>query len=334
MPSINTIAQAPICGDQSCDMNLGETNATCPQDCLAGVNYDIPETVTETQQAPDQPPWEGRPLVGQPIAEPGEPFTSSEGLAFNPFIALAGILMMLTAIIPFIFWRRKTKILWRFFGWGALLWLVNIVIKVTTDFTVVPLYAALLPTFLLALQYGLRTGIFEILMPYAAIRWVKCLRRATWAQAIAFGIGFGGLENFLLGLQSFGSTLLFTLFPQLLARLPGSLAAEYTTLLTASTWFIFAPGIERVAAMFIHVFSCVALFVALRPGKKRYLLYAFIFKTVADGMALYLQRITGFSFLAYAYIVEIPIVALGLIGALGLWRVRKIYPRDDQVIQS
>ena len=80
---IQDLAQnTAVCGDDSCDVNLGESHENCPQDCLAGVEYD-PAPIIE-----EEIPIDPRDTTPVPI------------LQTNPWIAASGILMMLTLIVP------------------------------------------------------------------------------------------------------------------------------------------------------------------------------------------------------------------------------------------
>ncbi|MFA4880278.1 MAG: YhfC family glutamic-type intramembrane protease [Candidatus Doudnabacteria bacterium] len=289
-----------VCGDKSCATFLGESAENCPQDCL---------------------PSGG----GAEGATPS--IIDSLAIHINPWLLLAGILMMLTLVIPLIYWRRKEKTPWRFFAWGALIWTINIIIKATLDFTFNNTVFAAVGgiTFFYALYFGIRTGVFESGLSYLFIRLKKRMKEANWGEAVAFGIGFGGLENFILGLQSFLTAVVLLAAPEVLQRFPSSLQAEYLKAYTASSWIIFAPALERIAALFAHILASVLLFAAVKTGKMRYFWYSFLYKMIIDGSVLYLTKISVSSFLTSVYLVEIPIIIYGLVGFWGLKRLRKIY---------
>lgn len=295
-----------VCGDGQCASFLGENQDNCPSDCLSQVS-----------PGGDLPAGQGESSLLQ--------------FDINPMIVVAGILMMLTLIIPLIYWRKKTKVLWRFFILGAVFWLVNFIIKVALDLTITPYLLPLLGIFLFAFHFGIRTGTLEVLFPYFVIRSWKRLRNVNWSKAVAFSIGFGGLENFILGLHTAAVTLLFTFVPRLLASLPANIRAEYLASLSSSSWIVFAPALERTAALFIHLLACVLIFLAVRTGKQRYLWYSFLYKAVIDGTALFLNKIPAPSFLIFAYLVQIPIVIYGIIGVWGLLKIKKKYPEEEKV---
>jgi len=307
---IQNLAQnTAVCGDNSCDVNLGESYENCPQDCLAGVEYD-PAPIETKKEIPVDPRDTTAPM-----------------LQTNPWIAVSGILMMLTLIVPLLYWRIKTSARWRFFAWGALLWTTNIILKAILDFTLYPKISLLVGVFIYALLLGIRTGVFECVMPYLFIRIKKNLKEASWIQAVAFGIGFGGFENFIVGLQSSLSSLVFTLRPALLRILPGNIQIEYLKVLTAPTWFIFAPFLERTSALFIHIAACVLIFLAIKTKKLRYLWYAFGLKSLLDASVLCLAKVENLPlpFVINAYLIEIPIAILGVISLLWIFNIRKKY---------
>jgi uncharacterized membrane protein YhfC len=182
---------------------------------------------------------------------------------------LGGVGMVLVGILFPLYWSRKTKVNLNFFFWGAGVWILAITAKILLDMTITPfINQSILPYGLTAilivsgLYVGLRTGLFESGFSYLAILKTK-LRKMTFNQGIAFGIGFGAVEAIFLGVTSFLNVLVFVLFPDLINLLPEVQAMALLAQLDSSTLLIFAPIIERAVLMFIHIFSSILV---LYPG--------------------------------------------------------------------
>ena len=127
----------------------------------------------------------------------------------NSWLMLAGIGMILAGALPILWWWRKKGTSLKYFIFGAAVWFVAILIKLLMDITLTPLltsylqsYGTLVIAVSLGFYVGLRTGLFESGFTYIAGVKTK-LKHVTFDEAVAFGLGFGGIEAILLGLQSF-----------------------------------------------------------------------------------------------------------------------------------
>lgn len=189
---------------------------------------------------------------------------------------------------------------------------------------------------LTGLYVGLRTGLFESGFTYVAGLKTK-LKHVTLDEAVAFDLGFGGIEAALLGLQSFITLPLFTVMPDLTNRIPETQRGVIIQQLNQSTWIIFAPILERGATLFIHVFASILVFYAIHTAMKRYLLYSIGYKTAVDGIIPALSVYVGSSTLTSVYLMEPPVVGLGLVAAGGiLWiknKWRKLDAKGDYRVE-
>jgi len=249
----------------------------------------------------------------------------------NPFLLLSGIGMMLVAVVAFLYWRKRAKL--RFFAWGALIWVLVIAVKIAMDFTIsIPIQMVLMASYpllavliIMGLYLGIRTGLFESGFTYIAVLKTK-LREMNFKEAIAFGIGFGGIETFLLGFFSFINILAYVLFPDLINMMSADQQAALLSQLSTSTWIIFAPIIERISVLSIHIFAALLVIYSVKQKRPVYLLASMLYKTVTDGMIPLLVVYIGTSLLG-SYIIEIPVVILGLIGYLGIKWIKKKFPK-------
>lgn len=249
----------------------------------------------------------------------------------NPALLLSGIGMILVGILVPLWWQRKTKAGANYFLWGAGVWIVAIAIKILMDYTLTPVLSTslqpygLLPILLvMGLYLGLRTGILESGLSYAAILKTR-LKKMNYKQGIAFGIGFGSVEALFLGATSFLNILMFLMFPEIISMLPEAVQTVIASQLNSSSWIVLGPIIERIAILFIHVFSTLLVVYAIKSRKIKYLIVSILFKALVDGIIPWLvysmQPLTA---LPNAYMIEIPFIILALISWFG---IRWIRPR-------
>jgi len=258
----------------------------------------------------------------------------------NSWLMLAGIGMILAGALPILWWWRKKGTSLKYFIFGAAVWFVAILIKLLMDITLTPLltnylqsYGTLAIAVSLGFYVGLRTGLFESGFTYIAGVKTK-LKHVTFDEAVAFGLGFGGIEAILLGLQSFLNILVFALMPTLLNQLPEGQQAIVQHQLNQSTWIVFAPIIERIATIVIHVFAAVLVFLSIHSFEKRYLVYSIGFKSIVDGIIPALSLCIGTATLLSSYIIELPITGLAVIalGGIGLIREKWIKSSKEEIV--
>lgn len=246
----------------------------------------------------------------------------------GPIILLPGIGMVLVALAFVVYAAHKKILGWRYLGLGALFWILTVAIKFAFAIPINPLvYEALnvtseqlfSPGNLAAYLYiGALTGIFEAGLAWLIlmkIRWGK----ASWSQALVFGIGFGVIEALLLGLAGFGSSLVALLSPDLLpVSALGGLANN------ATLGMGLAPIIERLSVIFAHIFSCVLIFYAISSGESKWGWIAILYKTLLDtpgGFAAF----WGTGTLEKIWTLEAVIAIFGLIGLWGTLQIARRY---------
>jgi len=259
---------------------------------------------------------------------------SWNALKLGPAILLPGAGMILVAL-AFVFYAAKQKILnWRYLGLGALFWVLTVAVKFAFAIPVnTPVFRALGVTYdhvfspgnLVAYLYiGALTGIFEAGLTWLVLRksrWGK----ATWGQALVFGIGFGVIEAILLGLSGFGSALAGLLAP---ASLPVSTLGS---LVNNATFIMgLAPVVERLSVIFAHIFACVLIFYAIASGKAKWGWLAILYKTLLDAPGGF-ASFWGTNTAEKLWTIEAVIAVFGLIG---LWGTIQIARRYSQVSEE
>jgi uncharacterized membrane protein YhfC len=185
--------------------------------------------------------------------------------------------MMTVALIAIVYWKKRHRVAVRLFLWGSLAWGAAIALKSIATIplpTVTDSVRASLPKYfsepILWLYIGLLTGIFEcgVTLGFAHI---KRIRTLDWKSAAGFGIGFGGIEAFLLGAYSFLMILLILLVPD---KLPPELL-ELANSANASFLDIPVPIIERLLVVLVHTWSCVLIIYAVQTGKWKWFWISF-----------------------------------------------------------
>lgn len=247
----------------------------------------------------------------------------------NPWLLLSGIGMMLIGVVPALWWWRTKAVSVKFFGYGAALWIIAVTPKIFMDSFITPSLRAYLAGYgsavlviITGIYVGLQTGFFENGFTYIAALKTK-LKHIDFKQAVAFGLGFGGFEAFILGLMSFLNILVFLAMPNILEQLPIEQKEAVLQQVGQSTWIIFSPLIERGFTLFIHLFSMLLVFYVVKFLYKRYLIASISYKSVVDGIIPALTIYVGSQTLIGLYSMEIPIIVLGVIGIIGFYWIKE-----------
>lgn len=246
------------------------------------------------------------------------------------FIPGAGMLLVSLGFIAYFIRQRLT---WKYWGLGALFWVITVALKFLFAIPVNPLVYTLLnisytnpfaPTNWIAYLYvGALTGIFEVGVAYLIlknIRWGK----ASWGQALAFGIGFGVIEALILGFTSLGSAAFAMISPDALpVPTLGNLAQTGTLVMGL------APVVERLTVIIAHIFSCVMIFYAIAKKEARWAWLAVLYKTILDAPAAFAQ-FWGVSTPGRMWIIEAVIAVIALVGLWGILKIARRYPQQPQ----
>ncbi len=247
----------------------------------------------------------------------------------KPLFLLSGIGMIFVAIISVIYWKRKTKISFTFFLLGALAWIIAVILKsipalaLPKDLRNLEAFKNLLPSYLsepLAWIYiGILTGIFECGMILLFLYVFKRLREQSWNEAVGLGLGFGAFEAFLVGVSAFIITLLAILIPE---QLPKELMGPPQLDIPLA---IPAPIIERISALFTHIFSTVLVVFSFRTKEWKWFWLSFLYKTLVDSVAGAFHVSYGIENLTVhiLYTLEAIFAFMAIVGILGLWMMKK-----------
>jgi uncharacterized membrane protein YhfC len=251
----------------------------------------------------------------------------------SPVVLLGGVGMVLVAL-GYMVYALARKLNLKYMGLGALGWVAAVVLKFAWAIPINgPVMAFLdrsLPEDVARVTFyiyvGFLTGFFEVILVYLALRFTRTGREtaSTWQGALAFGIGFGALEAFLLGLLSLVATLPAVVMPQLypLPSLQDIARANDVVWAVAPIW-------ERFFTVLIHVFSNVLICYAIARRQVGWMWLAVGYKTLLDAVAAFGQ-VNGINTLAMLWGIEAVIGVMGTLGWLGTrWLIAR-YPHAEE----
>jgi uncharacterized membrane protein YhfC len=217
---------------------------------------------------------------------------------------------------------------WKYFGLGMLAWVVTVAVKFAIAIPVNPsVYQALtrlLPEMsgigLFSLYVGLLTGMTEVLLVWLVMRYTR-LGRATFNQALSFGIGFGVVEALVLAIGSLATILTAILSPQ---SIPSQVLAQ---LAQANNPLLgLAPIVERFSTIFVHILSNVLIFYGVVRSEWRWFWLAFVGKSLLDTWASFGQLSGMTGTLEQIWVLEAVVIVWGVVSWAGTRWVGRRYP--------
>ena len=253
----------------------------------------------------------------------------------NPFLIFGPLGAIIVGVLFIAAWKMRSNVSIKHFLFGGLVWGAAIAPKIVMDYTVTPMlsswaksaYGIMGMLIILGIYVGLRTGLFECGFAFLAFSRTE-LRKATWEEAMAFGVGFGAVEAILIGLPSLMQIAVFVLNPSLLESLPPTQREIIESLLNSPTWVAITPTIERTFTLFAHVFATMLIYISVTRQKPSLLLAAILYKTLLDALVPYIQTIIDMNTPITLFEAESWIIAMGLLGLAGTLRLGKTYRQN------
>jgi uncharacterized membrane protein YhfC len=241
---------------------------------------------------------------------------------------------MAVAIAGVLYWRLRTGAAWWAFGIGALAWLVSVALKFGwATLTNSPVRQGLeraLPGPVAAplfwLYIGLLTGVFECGIALLFVRRTR-LKAAGWDEAVAFGIGFGAVEAFLLGfLQFAGLVAVMAFWDQVPEETRAAMAQGPMGLGLAS---IPLPVAERLSALVAHVFSSVLIVYGVWVGEWLWFWLSFAYKSALDALAAWAILVRFLDSLSHLIALEAAVGGFAIVGLVGLAFLHRRFGERD-----
>jgi len=184
----------------------------------------------------------------------------------------------------------------------------------------------------LGLFLGLTAGLFEEVGRYIAMKFFM-KKTLSWKNAVAFGIGHGGIEAIaLVGLTILNYIVMSFMinsgaFDALVAaQLPPEVAQQIKSLLIESPTVNFlAGGFERIMTMSIQIAFSVMVLYSVRFKKPLYLIYAILLHGLVDSPLVVLSSM-GLN----VWAIELYVAVLAVIALIYIIKSKAIFEKQEQ----
>jgi len=200
----------------------------------------------------------------------------------SPLFFLTGTGMILVAVSAVWCWQRGKTAVWPMVWWGVLAWTASLALKAGAGLPMMNFFQRHADNPMIWLCGGLLTGLFECVIPLLLILQTR-LRRADFNGAVAFGLGFGGTEAFLMGTVALVQTMLLVVFPDHIPT--GVRDALLRQFARSSVATILLSILERASALAAHCLASVLLIYAVRKRRQLWFWLSFAYKSLIDTFA-------------------------------------------------
>lgn len=236
--------------------------------------------------------------------------------------------------------HSRLKVGWRYAGYGALIFFIFQIItripaiQVAQYFLAPTLKSSQVALWAFTFIASLTAGLFEEVGRYLGYRWFMGREEKTWAKAIMYGLGHGGLESAVVigGLATITLVNVYLVVSTNGAIVPAAqraLAARQIADLAAQpAWLPLLGAWERVSAITLQVALSVIVLQVFRRGSLRWLWLAIGLHTLVDFGSQVLIQALPISGLARSVAVEgiLTVVALGALWLIFALRDRHVGP--------
>ena len=194
---------------------------------------------------------------------------------FHFLVLLRSVLMLAVGSVPVFLWKHRHRTAPAVLALGGAAWVIAVASKVAWALPLNAIVRHFLERQLgtssakvaFSAYLGLLSGVFEVGLVLVASRTIRRLRAASSADAIGFGLAFGGVEAAILALAG-------------LAALAHPQAFPVASLVTGP--------LERASALVLHVVTCVLVFgPQFRARPWRAFALSFFYKSGIDAIAAY-----------------------------------------------
>lgn len=238
--------------------------------------------------------------------------------------------------------HSRMKVGWRYAGYGALIFFIFQIItrlpaiQVAQYFLAPTLKSSQVALWVFSFVAALTAGLFEEIGRYLGYRWFMGREEKTWAKAVMYGLGHGGLESAVVigGLATITLVNVYLVVSTNGAIVPATqqaLAARQIADLAAQpVWAPLLGAWERVSAITLQVALSVIVLQVFRRGSLSWLWLAVGLHTLVDFGSMVLIQALPISGLARSVAVEgiLTVVALGALWVIFALRDRPATPEQ------
>jgi uncharacterized membrane protein YhfC len=252
-------------------------------------------------------------------------------------ILISGCLVLLVVFGIVAWWRKNTKVSWRWLFVGAGVWFVGVILKfVVANYANATVLATIdssmsrLGYLVLGSGYiGLLTGVFEIGITLVFALLIKHMWENA-PHALSVGLGAGLVEAMLIGFSSVGNYFMVVAGSAHSDAILNALtqAAAVTPLL----WLI--SPVERCIAILCHTSSRMLVLFCVARHKPRYFWAGFLLMTMLDALAGYFH-LAGLLNKVSTWWVELLLVPFAIISILIIkWILKRWQDTDSEGFQD
>ena len=234
------------------------------------------------------------------------------------------------------FARRRLGVSWRYFGYGALIFvLFQLISRVPITLAIQALIAQQLQASRTALIAwiaisALTAGLFEEVGRYVGYRWLMKRETKTWAKGVMYGLGHGGIESMLLvgGLVTITLIQVLALARTDLSTLPltaeqrAQAAQQLAAIAAQPGWVPLLGAWERFWTIPLHVALSLLVLQVFRRGSMRWLWLAILAHALVDLVAAGTAPILQLSGMTALLVPEAIITVVGLLSLWVIWALR------------
>lgn len=231
--------------------------------------------------------------------------------------------------------RKKLAVGWKYFWFGALVFLVCQLLTRTPMVTV--LQATVLRHLLLTstaftwtwlVILAITAGLFEEVGRYVGYRLLLRREPKTWSKAVMFGLGHGGLESMVvvggqIVLTAINDVVLSTINVNTLPAAQRQGVIQLFAAINAEPfWFPLLAAWERLWTIPLQIALAVMVVQVFRRQQMRWLFLAILFHALVDFLAGAFPQAFGQS-ITITLLVEGIVCVFGLISVWIIWRLRE-----------
>ena len=250
------------------------------------------------------------------------------------FLVFSGVALVFVIVFPIVLGvlaRRRLGVGWRYFGYGALIFVLFQLITrvpavVALQYWLAPQLRASVP---LQVAFGVglafTAGLFEEVGRYIGYRWLMRGQPKTWARGVMYGLGHGGIESIVLVGGLIGLQLINLVAIQAigLEGIPeaqrAAVVQQFSVVAAQPPWLALAAAWERACAIVFHTAMSVVVLQVFRRGGLRWLALAVGLHTLLDLVTL--ATLLGLPPVQTTLLTE-GLVTLAALGSL--WLIRRL----------
>jgi uncharacterized membrane protein YhfC len=258
------------------------------------------------------------------------------------WLAMTAVATVFVIVYPLILGgiaRKKLTVGWKYFWFGALVFLVSQLLT-RLPLTIVLQNTVLAPllrsstafTWIWLVILAVTAGLFEEVGRYVGYRLFMRREPKTWSKAVMFGLGHEGLESIVLIGGAHVLTLLnVTIFSTInITSVPAAqrqtILQQFAAINAQPIWLPLLSAWERLWSVPLQVALAVIVLQVFRRHQVRWLFLAILFHALIDFLTLAFPQAFGQS-TTIELLVEGMLCVFGLFGVWIIWRLRE--PADQ-----